>query len=170
MEIKMTDTYEILKFPDVRLFKKAVDVEAPEFGTLLLEDVVKKMFETILYKGIGLAATQVNIHKRIIVINIDNKKHVIINPELIIESQELASSMEGCLSVPKVYGEVARSVYIRIKYQNIKGDILFMDADGLLATCIQHEIDHLNGIVYVDRMSRLKRTMLLNKYEKINKY
>lgn len=166
----MTDTYEILKFPDVRLLKKAVDVEATEFGTQLLEGIVEKMFETMRDKGIGLAATQVNIHKKIIVIDIDDKKHVIINPELIVESQELATSVEGCLSVPKVYGEVARPAYIRIKYQNIKGDVLFMDADGLLATCIQHEIDHLNGIVYVDRMSRLKRTMLLNKYEKINKY
>lgn len=166
----MIEAYNILKFPDIRLLTKASDVEENEFNTPWLVEIVDRMFETIRHKGIGLAATQVDIHKKIIVIDIDDKKHVIINPMIIVESQTLASSMEGCLSVPKVYGEVYRPESIRIKYQNIKGDILYMDADGLLATCIQHEIDHLNGIVYVERMTRLKRSMLLKKYEKINKY
>lgn len=166
----MIEAYNILKFPDIRLLTKASDVEENQFNSPWLIETVDRMFETIRHNGIGLAATQVNIHKKIIVIDIDDKKHVIINPEILVASQALASSMEGCLSVPKVYGEVYRSESIRIKYQNLKGEILFMNADGLLATCIQHEIDHLNGIVYVDRMTRLKRSMLLKKYEKINKY
>lgn len=171
MEIKAVDTYEILKYPDKRLFTKAVNVTDTEFGTESLRDVVDKMFNTMSrYKGVGLAATQVDIHKKIIVIDIDDSRYVIINPEIVDKSETLSSHREGCLSVPQVYGEVIRPEIIRVRYQDLQGKEHYIEADGLLATCIQHEIDHLNGIVYVDRMRGLKKSMLLKKYEKINKY
>lgn len=167
----MTDTYEILKYPDKRLFTKAINVSESEFGTQALRDVVDKMFDTMnRYKGVGLAATQVDIHKKIIVIDIDDNRYVIINPEIVDKSETLSSSREGCLSVPQVYGEVTRPEIVRIRYQDLKGKDHYIETDGLLAVCIQHEIDHLNGIVYVDRMKGLKKNMLLKKYEKINKY
>jgi peptide deformylase len=165
------DTYEILKYPDKRLFTKAINVPDTEFGTETLRDVVDKMFNTMSrYKGVGLAATQVDIHKKIIVIDIDASRYVIINPEIIDKSETLSIHREGCLSVPQVYGEVIRPEIIQVRYQDLQGKEHYIEADGLLATCIQHEIDHLNGIVYVDRMSGLKKHMLLKKYEKLNKY
>lgn len=171
MEIKHMYTYEILRYPDKRLFIKAIKVSESEFGSEGLHDIVDKMFKTMSrYKGIGLAATQVDIHKRIIVIELDDNKYVIINPEIVNKSETLTSSREGCLSVPQVYGEVSRPDSISLHYQDLKGEDNYIDADGLLATCIQHEIDHLNGIVYVDRMKGLKKNMLLKKYEKMNKY
>lgn len=165
------DTYEILKYPDKRLFTKAVNVKESEFGTQELNDIVHKMFETMHhYKGIGLAATQVDIHKKIIVIDIEATRHVIINPEILDKSETVSITREGCLSVPQVYGEVIRPEIVRIRYQDIKGKEHYIETDGLLSTCIQHEIDHLNGVVYVDRMKGLKKNMLLKKYEKLNKY
>lgn len=165
------DTYEILKYPDKRLFTKAINVSDTEFETEALRDVVDKMFNTMSrYKGIGLAATQVDIHKKIIVIDIDDSRYVIINPEIVDKSETLTIHREGCLSVPQVYGEVSRPEIIRVRYQDLQGKERYIEADGLLATCIQHEIDHLNGIVYVDRMRGLKKHMLLKKYEKLNKY
>lgn len=171
MEIEMADTYEILKYPDKRLFTKAITVSNGEFGTEDLFSIVENMFETMArYKGIGLAATQVDIHKRIIVIEIEENKHVIINPKIIRQSEVLTATREGCLSVPKVYGEVNRPEYVHIEYQDIMGKEQTIERGGLLAICIQHEMDHLDGIVYVDRMRGLKKDMLLKKYEKINKY
>lgn len=171
MEIETMDTYEILKYPDKRLFTKAINVSDTEFETEALRDVVDKMFNTMSrYKGIGLAATQVDIHKKIIVIDIDDSRYVIINPEIVDKSETLTIHREGCLSVPQVYGEVSRPEIIRVRYQDLQGKERYIEADGLLATCIQHEIDHLNGIVYVDRMRGLKKHMLLKKYEKLNKY
>lgn len=171
MEIKIMDTYEILKYPDKRLFTKAINVSDAEFGTQTLRDIVDKMFDTMaLYKGVGLAATQVDIHKKIIVMDIDDNRYVIINPEILDKSETLTSNREGCLSVPQVYGDVIRPEVVRVRYQDLKGNEQHIETDGLLAQCIQHEIDHLNGIVYVDRMKGLKKNMLLKKYEKINKY
>lgn len=171
METITMDTYEILKYPDKRLFTKAINVSDIEFGTETLRDVVDKMFNTMSrYKGVGLAATQVNIHKKIIVIDIDDSRYVIINPEIVDKSETLTSHREGCLSVPQVYGEVIRPEIVRVRYQDLQGKERYIEADGLLATCIQHEIDHLNGVVYVDRMKGLKKHMLLKKYEKLNKY
>jgi len=165
------DTYEILKYPDKRLFVKALPVKEFEFGDNSLASIVEKMFATMThYKGIGLAATQVDIHKRIIVIEIDDNQYTIINPEIMTVSENLAVTREGCLSVPQVNGDVSRPESISIRYRDIKGNYQEINATGLLATCIQHEIDHLNGIVYVDRMKGLKRNMLLRKYDKINKY
>lgn len=163
--------YEILKYPDKRLSIKAVDVDANEFGTSQLSSIVSDMFDTMdQYEGIGLAATQVNIHKRIIVMEIKTVRYIIINPEIMKKSESLEVTREGCLSVPQVYGDVARPEAVTVHYKNIQGDSLILEATGLVATCIQHEIDHLNGIVYVDRMKGLKKNMLLKKYEKINKY
>lgn len=165
------ETYEILKYPDKRLFMKASAVEEIEFDNNSLGEIVEKMFATMThYKGIGLAATQVNIHKRIIVIEIDEQQYTIINPEIMKVSEVLAVTREGCLSVPQVNGDVSRPETISVRYRDIKGNYQEIHATGLLATCIQHEIDHLNGIVYVDRMKGLKRNMLLRKYDKINKY
>jgi peptide deformylase len=171
MEIEMMDTYEILKYPDKRLLIKAINVTEAEFGTQALRDVVDKMFDTMVrYKGVGLAATQVDIHKKIIVMDIDDNRYVIINPEIVDRSETQASNREGCLSVPQVYGDVTRPENVRVRYQDLKGNEHHIEADGLLSQCIQHEIDHLNGIVYVDRMKGLKKNMLLKKYEKIHKY
>jgi peptide deformylase len=163
--------YEILKYPDKRLTIKAVDVADHEFGTSELSTIVSNMFDTMYeYEGIGLAATQVDIHKKIIVMEIKTARYIIINPEIMQQSESLEGTREGCLSVPEVYGEVVRPEAVTIQYKNIQGDSLTLEAKGLLATCIQHEIDHLNGIVYVDRMKGLKKNMLLKKYEKLNKY
>ncbi len=157
---------EILHFPDPRLRTKALPVDAidAELATL-----VDDMFET-MYKapGIGLAATQINVHKQIVVIDVSedhDQPLVLINPEIIREDG-IETMDEGCLSVPEVYEAVTRAAEITFRTLDLEGKTLEIEADGLLAVCIQHEIDHLNGKLFVDYLSRLKLNRIRKKLEK----
>lgn len=157
---------DILHFPDSRLRKKALPVETVDDAIRALVD---DMFETMYAApGIGLAATQVNVQKRVIVLDISENKDqplALINPTLLTHQGE-AESEEGCLSVPGVYDIVQRAERIRVSALDRNGDSLVFDAEGLLAICIQHEIDHLDGKLFVDYLSPLKRNRIRKKLEK----
>lgn len=160
---------DILVFPHPNLRKVAKKVAEFDDG---IRDLVKDMFET-MYKapGIGLAATQIDVHQRILVIDVSENKDkplVFINPELL-ESEGEEEHEEGCLSVPGFYETVKRPGIVRVKAFNEQGELFEMDADGLLAVCIQHEIDHLNGKVFIDYVSALKRNRIRKKLEKLSK-
>ena len=156
----------ILHYPDKRLRTIAKEVSKVDDETKLL---VKNMFETMYdAPGIGLAATQVNHHERIIVIDITNDKSnpiCLINPEIIEKDGEIEWE-EGCLSVPKYYESVKRANKIKVRALNEMGETYEIEADELLSVCIQHEMDHLNGILFVDHLSKLKQRRLLEKLKK----
>src|SRR6185369_13209074 len=131
----------------------------------LAADMAETMYEA---PGIGLAATQVDVHRRLVVIDISeerNQLRVFINPELT-RSEGSALGEEGCLSVPGIYDKVERAEQVTVKYLDLDGQPQTLAADGLLAVCIQHEIDHLNGTVFVDHLSQLKQTRIKNKLAK----
>jgi peptide deformylase len=159
----------ILEFPDPRLRTRAQPVEHVDDE---LRKLIDDMFETMYAApGIGLAATQVNVHKRVLVIDISETRDqplALINPE-IIQRQGVEETEEGCLSVPGIYDKVTRAERIRVRALNRDGKSIEMDADGLLAVCIQHEIDHLDGKLFVDYLSELKRTRIRKKLEKERK-
>ncbi len=158
---------EILRFPDERLRKIATPVEkiTPE-----LEHTIKDMFETMYEEeGIGLAATQVNIHKRIVVIDVSENREnplVFINPELV-EKRGETGIEEGCLSVPENRAFVPRAEWVKVRAMNAMGEMFEIETDGLLAICIQHEMDHLMGKLFVDYLSPLKRQRIRQKLEKL---
>jgi len=156
----------ILEYPDPRLKKVATPVAAvtPDVRKLV-RDLAETMYSA---PGVGLAATQVNVHKRVIVIDISEHKddlRVFINPELL-SAEGKAESEEGCLSVPGYYDKVTRAARIRVRAQDQQGATFELDADGLLAVCIQHEMDHLQGKVFVEYLSPLKRARLAAKLRK----
>jgi len=159
----------ILEFPDKRLRTKAKPVETVDDDIRsLVEDMLETMYEE---KGVGLAATQVNVHKRVIVIDVSEEKNdpmYLINPE-IIEKDGVEESEEGCLSVPGFFEKVTRAEHIKFKALNKEGESYEMEARDLLAVCIQHEIDHLEGKLFVDYLSSLKRKRIQAKLEKIHK-
>lgn len=160
---------EILEFPDPRLRTKAKPVtNFDEKLHTLTQDMLETMYEA---PGIGLAATQVNVHKRIIVIDISEEKDqplILINPEFDkIEGEQ--DYDEGCLSVPGFYETVTRTEKIRLKAQDAKGTAIEMECEGLLSVCIQHELDHLDGKLFVDHISRLKRDRIRKKLTKDQK-
>ena len=161
---------EVLYFPDKRLRKIAKPVEKVDQG---IKNIIDQMFFTMYEeKGIGLAATQVNIHKRIIVIDVSENKDekvCLINPEILLLSEETDSMEEGCLSVPGFYESVTRSKDVKVTTLNYNGEKIVLEADGLLSTCIQHEIDHLNGKLFVDHISTLKRDRIKKKITKLKK-
>jgi len=148
---------KILEFPDPRLRTRAVPVEEVDDD---LRRLVDDMFETMYAApGIGLAATQVDVHRRLLVADVSPEKddpHVLINPE-IIEKDGQAFSEEGCLSVPGFYEEVERAEHIRVRYLDRDGKAVEREFDGLLGVCIQHEMDHLDGKLFVDYLSEAKR-------------
>ena len=158
---------KILKFPDERLRTKAKPILDFDYN---LKKLVEDMSETMYAApGIGLAATQVNVHKRVIVVDVSNEKNslkALINPKLVKNSSEQKVHEEGCLSVPGVYEEVKRPDVVEISYQDINGNINHIEADGLLSVCIQHEMDHLLGKVFVDYLSRLKQDRIKKKIVK----
>lgn len=161
-------SYEILKYPDSRLFKKSEEVEKELFNTDFLNNIIDRMFYTMhLNEGIGLAAPQVNIHKRIIVIRFDKYNLTLINPTIINKSKDLQTFKEGCLSVPNINANVKRAKEIEIEYYNLNGKKQYLKADGLLSTCIQHEIDHLNGVVYINRLSNINKYLISKKIKKL---
>ena len=150
----------ILEYPDPRLRKIAVPVAAitPEIRKLV-RDMAETMYAA---PGVGLAATQVDVHKQIIVLDISDARdalRVFINPEIVSSSGE-AEAEEGCLSVPGYYDKVTRRASVRVRFLNEKGEQVEEDAEGLLAVCVQHEMDHLVGKVFVDHLSPLKRARL----------
>ena len=157
---------DILKYPDKRLRTIAKPVISVDET---IKQQVKDMFETMYEAtGIGLAATQVNFHQRIIVIDISdqcNEPICFINPEILEESGEIQCE-EGCLSVPDYYENVVRANDIKVKALNQNGESFELEASEMLSVCIQHEIDHLNGILFVDHLSKLKQTRLKKKTEK----
>jgi peptide deformylase len=160
----------ILHFPDPRLRTKAQPVQEVDDA---IRRQIRDMFETMYAApGIGLAATQVDFHQRIIVIDISEDKSsplILINPEILRMEGEQQYD-EGCLSVPGFYEPVDRAAQIRIRALNEQGQSFEMDADGLLAVCIQHEIDHLDGKLFVDYLSEMKRTRIRKKLVKQQKH
>jgi peptide deformylase len=159
----------ILEYPDPRLRTVAQPVEKVDDA---LRTLIDDMFETMYAsKGIGLAATQVNVHKRLLVADVSDEHDqplVFVNPELV-EREEIGTSQEGCLSVPGIYEDVERAQRIRVRALGRDGKPFEMDTDGLLAVCVQHEIDHLDGKLFVDYLSELKRQRIRKKLEKERK-
>ena len=157
----------VLCYPDPRLHKVAKPVAQVDAR---IQKIVADMAETMYdAPGVGLAATQVDIHERIVVIDVSddqNELMVFINPEIIWASPEKKSWREGCLSVPDYYDEVERPSEIRVKALDIEGKEFELDADGLLAVCLQHELDHLQGKVFVEYLSILKRSRISQKMKK----
>lgn len=165
-----TDTMSlltILEFPDPRLRKKAAPVTVVDDA---LRRTIDDMFETMYEApGIGLAATQVNVHKRLLVLDISEEKNeplVFINPEIEVLDPLVQGYEEGCLSVPGYYEEVSRPRRIRVKALDRNGEPFELVAEGLLAVCLQHEVDHLDGKLFVDYLSSLKRQRIKSKLQK----
>lgn len=158
---------EILEFPDPRLRTEAAPVEAVTDETrALIDDMFETMYDA---PGIGLAATQVDVHQRILVIDVSEEKNqprVFINPEVEVLDPELGEYDEGCLSVPGFYETVNRPRRISVTALDRDGKVFTETLDGLLAICLQHEIDHLNGKLFVDYLSPLKRQRIRRKLEK----
>lgn len=159
----------ILHFPDPRLRTRAAPVSQVDAS---IRRLVDDMFDTMYdAPGIGLAATQVNVHQRVIVIDVSEEKNeprVFINPEII--SRDGVERMdEGCLSVPGVYETVERAEKVKVRALNRDGQPFELEADGLLAVCIQHEMDHLEGKLFVDYLSSLKRERIRKKLEKLRR-
>ena len=154
----------ILRYPDARLHKVAKPVQAVDDR---LKTLIDQMFDTMYdAKGIGLAATQVDVHERLIVIDVSEERDdpmVLINPELLWASDERIRGDEGCLSVPGIYDGVERAAQVRIRALDGEGRAREIEADGLLAVCIQHEMDHLMGKVFVEYLSPLKRNRIKTK-------
>ncbi|KPK57650.1 MAG: peptide deformylase [Gammaproteobacteria bacterium SG8_31] len=157
---------EILEYPDQRLRTRAQPVERVDDE---LRQLARDMLETMYAApGIGLAATQVNVHKRVLVADVSEDRsspHVLINPE-IIEKDGVQVAEEGCLSVPGIYDAVERAEHIRVRSLDLDGQPFELEADGILAVCIQHEMDHLEGKLFVDYLSDLKRQRIRKKLEK----
>ena len=157
---------KILEFPDPRLRKKAVLVEVVDDS---LRQLIDDMFETMYEApGIGLAATQVDVHRRLLVADVSQEKdepQVLINPE-ILERDGSAITEEGCLSVPGYYEEIERAEHIKVRYLDRDGNEQESEYEGLLAVCVQHEIDHLDGKLFVDYLSEIKRQRIRKRLEK----
>jgi peptide deformylase len=160
----------ILEYPDPRLRTIAEPVENVDDE---VRSIIDDMFETMYdAPGIGLAATQVNIHKQIVTIDLSEEQNeplVMINPEFEVLDEEKDKYQEGCLSVPGFFENVSRPQKILLKAMNYDGEAYELEAEGLLAVCIQHELDHLNGKLFVDYLSMLKRNRIKSKLEKIHK-
>ncbi len=159
----------ILEFPDERLRKKATVVKVVDDKVRkLLDDMLETMYES---RGVGLAATQVDVHQRIVVIDVSDEKEdplFLINPE-IIEKDGVKEAEEGCLSVPGFFEKVTRAEHIRVRALDREGQSFEFEATELLAICVQHELDHLDGKLFVDHISPLKRQRIKKKLEKIHK-
>jgi peptide deformylase len=163
---------EILIVPDARLKKVCAPVaEVNDEIRQLLDDMLETMYDA---PGIGLAAPQIGVDKRVVVLDVtddkdDPKPMKLVNPEIIWESEDLSVYQEGCLSIPEQYADVERPAEVGVRYLDENGEQHEIEADGLLATCIQHEIDHLDGILFTDYLSALKRNMILKKVQKLQK-
>jgi peptide deformylase len=154
----------ILRYPDPRLHTVAKPVaQVDDRIRQLVDDMLETMYAA---DGVGLAATQVDVHERVIVIDTSdtrNDPHVLINPELIAQSEEMSLADEGCLSVPAIYDKVPRHERVSVRALNRAGETYEFEAEGLLSICVQHEMDHLMGKVFVEYLSALKRDRIKNK-------
>jgi len=165
-------TRPIITAPDPRLQAVSTDVaKVDDEIRKLVDDMADSMYAA---EGIGLAAVQVGVPKRVIVIDLDQKEgkknpQAYINPKILWASEETAVFEEGCLSVPEIWDDVERPARIRCEYLDRDGNKQSLEADGLLATCLQHEMDHLNGVLFIDHLSRLKRAMAVKKLTKAKK-
>jgi peptide deformylase len=159
----------ILEYPDPRLRKKAAAVAAVDDA---LRQFIDNLLETMYAaNGVGLAATQVDVHKRVIVLDVSDTRDqplVLINPETLSKEGE-GPGEEGCLSLPGIYDKLSRATRIRVRALGRDGQPFEMDAEGLLGVCIQHEMDHLEGKLFVDYLSELKRTLIRRRLEKERK-
>ncbi len=160
----------ILEFPDPKLRTKAKPVaEVTDQTRSLIDDMIETMYEA---NGIGLAATQIDVHERIIVMDLSEERdqpQIYINPEITVLSPDISEYDEGCLSVPGFYKTVSRPAHVKIDALDRDGNAFTVEADELLATCIQHEIDHLEGKLFVDYLSALKRQRIRTKLVKQHK-
>jgi peptide deformylase len=163
---------EIITLPDrrLRLVSKPVKRIDNEVRALV-EDMFESMYAA---PGIGLAAIQVGVPIRLVTIDLAKKDEpknprVFVNPEILWRSEELATYEEGCLSIPEYYEDVERPAKVKVKYRDLGGSEREIDAEGILATCLQHEIDHLNGVLFIDHLSKLKRDRVIKKFSKAAK-
>jgi peptide deformylase len=162
----------ILIAPDPRLKVVSTPVEKVDAEIRkLAEDMADSMYAA---DGIGLAAVQIGVAKRVIVMDLDQKDgkkdwRVFINPKITWASEEMATFEEGCLSVPEIWDDVERPARIKAEYLDLDGKKIEIEADGMLATCLQHEMDHLEGVLFIDHFSRLKRSMAIKKLSKAKK-
>ena len=168
--------YEIITVPDPVLKQKAQPVNK-------IDDAVRSQMDGMLRAmydapGIGLAANQVSLLNRVLVMDLSRRDDetpedpnpiCMANPEIIYESEEMSVMEEGCLSIPKQYADVERPAIVRVKYLDYNGKDAELEATGLLSHCVQHEIDHLNGVLFIDYLSSLKRNMILKKVQKLKK-
>ncbi len=160
---------EIIKIPDKRLRLVSEPIKRVDAG---IRKLVEDMFDT-MYKapGIGLAAIQIGVAKRVVTMDLskkeeDHKPQVFINPEITWSSAEKVTREEGCLSIPEYYEEVERPAKVKVKYLDLEGESHEIEADRLYATCLQHEIDHINGVLFIDYISKLKRDRVIKKFTK----
>jgi peptide deformylase len=163
---------EIIKLPDKRLRLVSEPVKHVDNAVKkLIEDMFETMYDA---PGIGLAAIQVGVAKRVITMDLSKKEDdheplVFINPEIVWTSEDTAKYEEGCLSIPEYYEEVERPAQVKVKYLDRHGKPQEVAAKGLFATCLQHEIDHINGVLFIDRLSKLKRDRIIKKFAKAAK-
>jgi peptide deformylase len=163
---------DIIILPDKRLRLVSKPVETIDDD---IRALVADMFDTMYHApGIGLAAIQLGIPARVVVMDLSKRQaeaqpKVFINPEITWTSDEPSVYEEGCLSIPDVHEDVERPARVKVKYRDGDGELRVEDADGLFATCIQHEVDHLNGVLFIDHISRLKRTRIIKKFTKVAK-
>ena len=162
----------IIILPDPLLRQKSAAIERVDDGLQrLIDDMLETMYEA---PGIGLAAIQVGVPKRVIVMDLhrpeeDKQPQFFVNPEILWASEETAPYEEGCLSVPEIYDEVERPARVKLRYLNYQGETVEEDCEGLFAVCIQHEMDHLDGVLFIDHLSRLKREQAIKKVKKLVK-
>jgi peptide deformylase len=170
----MSDLYDIIITPDPVLKAEAQEVSTVDDA---LRGQMDKMLATMYdAPGIGLAANQVGLLNRVLVMDLSNREEeekaepiCMVNPQIIHESEEPSVMQEGCLSIPRQYADVERPALVRVKYLDYNGKEAELEATGLLSHCVQHEIDHLNGVLFIDYLSSLKRNMILRKVEKLKK-
>ncbi|MGH1404153.1 MAG: peptide deformylase [Alphaproteobacteria bacterium] len=167
-------TYDIITVPHPTLKQEAQPIDK-------VDDAVRTQMDGMLQAmydapGIGLAANQVDLLNRVLVMDLSDREEneeaapiFMANPEVIYESEEMSVMQEGCLSIPKQYANVERPAIVRVKYLDYNGKEAELKADGLLSHCVQHEIDHLNGVLFIDYLSSLKRNMILKKVQKLKK-
>jgi peptide deformylase len=159
----------ILTAPDPRLKAVSENVaRVDDEARKLIDDMIESMYAA---DGIGLAAIQVGVARRVIVMDLDQKDgkrnpRIFVNPEILWASEDMATFEEGCLSVPEIWEDVERPARIRAEYLDRDGALQSLEAEGLLATCLQHEMDHLEGVLFIDRLSKLKRSIALRKLQK----
>ncbi|OUX42202.1 peptide deformylase [bacterium TMED277] len=163
---------KILMYPDPRLLKQSVKIKNIDTEVkTIAEDLVDTMYSA---EGVGLAAPQIGINKRIFVMDCNDGQEkreyvIVINPEVISSSEELKTYKEGCLSIPEITEEVVRPEKVQVNYEDLSGKLKTEKLDGLWATCFQHELDHLNGKLFIDYLKPIKKTLIKNKIKKLNK-